>query len=98
VEELRGVVRGRIWIGALQPAGDLDVPGLLAGRDPGVEVGLGEGMAAEMLRLLAADELDAAFCLLAGDPPGDLAAERLSHDEVGAAFAVDRAPRSLGWA
>jgi LysR family transcriptional activator of glutamate synthase operon len=26
VDELRGVVRGRIWIGALHPAGDLDVP------------------------------------------------------------------------
>ena len=30
VDELRGVLRGRIWIGALLPAGDLDVPGLLA--------------------------------------------------------------------
>ena len=30
VDELRGVLRGRIWIGALLPAGDIDVPGLLA--------------------------------------------------------------------
>jgi hypothetical protein len=30
VDELRGVLRGRIWIGALLPAGGLDVPGLLA--------------------------------------------------------------------
>jgi DNA-binding transcriptional LysR family regulator len=30
VEELRGVVRGRVWIGALLPAGEVDVPGLLA--------------------------------------------------------------------
>jgi LysR family transcriptional regulator, transcription activator of glutamate synthase operon len=95
VDELLGVLRGRIWIGPLVPAGDLDVPGLLARfsqAHPGVEVGLREGIAADMLRLLAADELDAAFCLLAGEIPDDLAAERLSQDEVVAAFAPDRAP------
>jgi LysR family transcriptional regulator, transcription activator of glutamate synthase operon len=95
VDELRGVLRGRIWIGALLPAGGLDVPGLLARfsrAHPGVEVGLREGIAADMLRFLAARELDAAFCLLAGDPPGELAVERLSSEEVVAAFAPDRAP------
>jgi DNA-binding transcriptional LysR family regulator len=30
VDELSGVLRGHIWIGALLPAGDIDVPGLLA--------------------------------------------------------------------
>jgi LysR family transcriptional regulator, transcription activator of glutamate synthase operon len=95
IDELRGVLRGRIWVGALLPAGDLDVPGLLARfsqAHPGVEVGLREGVVADMLRLLAADELDAAFCLLAGEPPGDLGVQRLGHDEVVAAFAPDRAP------
>ncbi len=95
VDELRGVLRGRIWIGALQPAGDLDVPGLLARfsqAHPGVEIGLREGMAADMLGFLAAGELDAAFCLLADEIPGDLAVERLGQDEVVAAFALDRAP------
>ena len=95
VDELRGVLRGRIWIGPLVPAGDVDVPGLLARfsqAHPGVEVSLREGIAADMLRLVAADELDAAFCLLAGEIPDELAAERLSHDEVVAAFAPDRAP------
>jgi LysR family transcriptional regulator, transcription activator of glutamate synthase operon len=95
VDELRGVLRGRIWIGPLVPAGDVDVPGLLARfsqAHPGVEVGLREGIAAEMLRWLAADELDAAFCLLAGEIRDELAVEPLSHDEVVAAFAPDRAP------
>jgi LysR family transcriptional regulator, transcription activator of glutamate synthase operon len=95
VDELRGVLRGRIWIGPLVPAGDVDVPGLLARfsqAHPGVEVGLREGIAADMLRLVGADELDAAFCLLAGEVPDELAVERLSHDEVVAAFAPDRAP------
>jgi DNA-binding transcriptional LysR family regulator len=97
VDELRGVLRGRIWIGALLTAGDLDVPGLLADfsrAHPGVEVALREGIAADMLRFLATDELDAAFCMLAGDPPDDLAIERLSQDEVVAVFAPDRAPRA----
>jgi DNA-binding transcriptional LysR family regulator len=96
VDELRGVLRGRIWIGALLPAGDLDVPGLLARfsrAHPGVEVGLREGIASDMLRFLADDELDAAFCLLAGEPlPDELAFERIGREEVVAAFAPDRAP------
>jgi LysR family transcriptional regulator, transcription activator of glutamate synthase operon len=95
IDELRGVLRGRIWIGALRPAGDIDVPELLARftqAHPGVEVGLREGIAADMLRFLAADELDAAFCLLAGEIPDDLAVERLAQEEVVAVFAPDRAP------
>ena len=95
VDELRGVLRGRIWIGALLPAGDLDIPGLLARfsqRHPGVEVGLHEGIAADMLRRLAADELDAAFCLLAGEISDGFSVERLTDEEVVAAFAPDRAP------
>jgi LysR family transcriptional regulator, transcription activator of glutamate synthase operon len=95
VDELRGVLRGRIWIGALLPAGGLDVPGLLARfsqAHPGVEVGLREGIAADMLRFLAADELDAAFCLLAGELPDEFAVERLTEEEVVAAFAPDRGP------
>ena len=95
VDELRGVLRGRIWVGPLLPAGEVDVPGLLARfsrAHPGIEVGLREGVAADMLRMLGADELDAAFCLLSGDPPDDLAAELLSDEEVVVAFAPDRAP------
>ena len=95
IDELRGVLRGRVWIGPLLPAGEIDVPALLARfsqAHPGVEVGLREGVAADMLRRLAVDELDAAFCLLAGEVPDDLAVEQLSHDEVVAAFAPDRAP------
>ncbi len=95
VDELRGVLRGRIWIGPLLPAGDLDVPGLLARfsrAHPGVEVGLREGVASDMLRFLAAHELDVAFCLLAGEISDTLESERLTDEEVVAAFAPDRAP------
>jgi len=99
VDELRGVLRGRIWIGALVPAGELDVPGLLARFSrarPGIEVGLREGVAPDMLGFLGSGELDAAFCLLAGPPPDELASERLSEVEIVAAFAPDRAPAEDG--
>jgi DNA-binding transcriptional LysR family regulator len=99
VDELRGVLRGRLRIGPLVPAGDVDVPGLLAGfsqAHPGVDISLREGVAAEMFRLLAADELDVAFCLVAGDIPDQLASHRLGQVEVIAAFAPDRAPPDPG--
>jgi LysR family transcriptional regulator, transcription activator of glutamate synthase operon len=95
VDELRGLVRGRISIGALLPAGELDVPRLLAGfgvAHPGVEVGLREGTAADMAGYIEADEIDAAFSLLAGDPADGIAAERLSEDELVAIFPPGQAP------
>jgi LysR family transcriptional activator of glutamate synthase operon len=97
VDELRGALRGRIRIGALLPAGDVDVPGLLArfsGAHPGVEVHLYEGIADDMFRRLAGDDLDAAISLLAGETPDGIAVEPLSQDEVVAAFAPDQAPRA----
>jgi LysR family transcriptional regulator, transcription activator of glutamate synthase operon len=96
VEELEGLIRGRISVGALLPAGEIDVPLLLtkfSRAHPGVEVGLREGTLGDMLRHLAADEVDAAFALVAGDPPEGVRAERLSEDEVVAAFAPGEAPR-----
>ena len=89
VDELKGLVRGRISVGALLPAGEIDVPGLLARfseAHPGIEVGLREGISGDLLGYLATDEIDAAFALLAADPPEDLAAEKLSEDELVAVF------------
>jgi DNA-binding transcriptional LysR family regulator len=54
------------------PAGDIDVPGLLAGfrhAHPGVDISLREGVAAEMFRLLATDQLDVAFAWLPAISP-----------------------------
>jgi LysR family transcriptional activator of glutamate synthase operon len=95
VDELQGLVRGRIAVGALLPAGELDVPRLLAGfatAHPGVEVGLREGTAADMARYLDQDEVDAAFSLLAGDPAEGIVAEILSDDELVAIFPPGSAP------
>jgi DNA-binding transcriptional LysR family regulator len=95
VDQLRGALRGRIWIGALLRAGDIDVPGLLASfsqRHPGIDVGLREGLAEDMLRYLADDEIDAAFCLLGDELADNLVSERLGEDEVVVAFAPDAVP------
>jgi DNA-binding transcriptional LysR family regulator len=76
-------------------AGRVDIPGLPAWftrAQPGIEIALREGIAADMLDHVAADELDAAFCLLHGELPAELAVERLADEEVVAAFATDRAP------
>jgi LysR family transcriptional activator of glutamate synthase operon len=96
IDELRGLVRGRISIGALLPAGELDVPALLAAfrvEHPGIEVGLREGTAADMRRYLTDDDVDAAFSLLFGDPPSGLEYERLGREELVAAFPPGTAPR-----
>jgi LysR family transcriptional activator of glutamate synthase operon len=99
VDQLRGALRGRIWIGALQRAGDLDVPAVLARfslQHPGIEVGLREGLAYDMLAYLAGDEIDAAFCLLDGEVADELSFERLGEDEVVIAFAPGTAPPGAG--
>jgi LysR family transcriptional activator of glutamate synthase operon len=95
VDELQGLVRGRVSVGALLPAGAIDVPRLLADfsrEHPGIEVGLHEGTAGDMLRYLADDEVDAAFSLLFEELPGNVASERLSEDELVAVFPPGDAP------
>jgi LysR family transcriptional regulator, transcription activator of glutamate synthase operon len=96
VDELEGLVRGRISVGALLPAGKIDVPRLLARFSeayPGIEVGLREGTAGDMLRYLDEDEVDTAFSMLAAEVPGGLVAEPVSEEEIIAAFSPGRAPR-----
>ena len=95
VDELRGLVRGRVSVGATLPAGELDVPRLLVRFSetfPGIELDLHEGTAGDMRRYLAEDSVDAAFSLLAADPPADIEVERLSEEEVVAAFPAGAGP------
>ena len=88
LDELRGLVRGRIAIGALLPAGTFEVTTLLARFNqtfPGIEVGLREGTAADMQSLLGADRLDVAFSLIADRPENSRAfgsARRRSFSRV----------------
>jgi LysR family transcriptional regulator, transcription activator of glutamate synthase operon len=95
VDELRGLVRGEIGVGATLPAGKVDVPSLLVSFSeayPGIEVDLQEGTAGDMLGHLAADRIDAAFSLLAEDPPDEIAVEPLSEEEIVAAYPAGAGP------
>jgi LysR family transcriptional regulator, transcription activator of glutamate synthase operon len=95
VDELRGLVRGEVGVGATLPAGEIDVPRVLVRFSeayPGIEVDLQEGTAGDMLAHLASDRIDAAFSLLAEEPPPEIAVEPLSEEEIVAAFPAGAGP------
>jgi LysR family transcriptional regulator, transcription activator of glutamate synthase operon len=95
VDELRGLVRGRVSVGATLPAGDLDVPLLLVRFSeafPGIEVDLHEGTAGDMRSYLERNEVDAAFSMFAEDPPPEFEVEQLSEEELVAVFPAGAAP------
>jgi len=88
VEELRGLVRGRVTIGALLFGGDLDIPAILAAFTatfPHVEVGVREGTAQRMLDMLDDGSIDLTFALEVKTPES---VERLalSSEELAAAM------------
>ena len=95
VDELRGLVRGEIRVGTTLPMGEIDVPRVLVRFSeayPGIGVELQEGTAGDMLGHLAENRIDASFCLLPENPPDDLAIERLSEEEIVAAFLAGAGP------
>jgi LysR family transcriptional regulator, transcription activator of glutamate synthase operon len=96
LDQLRGLVRGRISIGALLPAGEVEVTTVLASFNqafPGIEVSLREGTAADMLELLQSDRLDVAFSLVTGELAEGLEGVKLGDEEVVVAFPPGTAPR-----
>jgi LysR family transcriptional regulator, transcription activator of glutamate synthase operon len=85
IDELRGLARGTIAIGALLPAGPLDLPALLAEfnrRYPGIEIEFREGTTADMTAHLERGELDAAFVLESRPQPPGLGRLPLSQAEM----------------
>jgi DNA-binding transcriptional LysR family regulator len=85
VDELRGLVRGTVAIGALRPSGDVDVPALLAEfnrRHPGIEIEFREGTVAEMTAALLEAEIDASFALEAAPWPAGIGHAALSSEEL----------------
>jgi LysR family transcriptional activator of glutamate synthase operon len=95
VDELQGLVRGEVRVGASFAAGEIDVPRVLVRFSEtysGIEVDLFEGTAGEMLANLGEDRIDAAFCLIADEPPAEIAVEPLSEEEVVAAFPAGKGP------
>jgi LysR family transcriptional regulator, transcription activator of glutamate synthase operon len=85
IDELRGLVRGTIAIGALLPAGPIDLPALLAEfnrRYPGIEIEFREGTTADMTAHLERGDLDAAFVLESRPQPAGLGRLPLSEAEM----------------
>jgi DNA-binding transcriptional LysR family regulator len=92
VEALRGVLRGRVVIGAMQSLGPFDLPGLLAdfhAQSPGVDVVLREDTTQRMLAMIAADELDLAVATIDQPPADGLKRRALYSEELVLAVAPD---------
>jgi LysR family transcriptional activator of glutamate synthase operon len=99
LEQLAGLVRGRVGVGTI-PLAQLDLPGLLAdfrAQHAGVSVFMREETLGAMLDMLRADELDAGFAFVDEDGAGpDLTALRLFDDELVAVTAPDHALAGRG--
>ncbi len=90
VEEMRGLVRGRVAIGTMTSFAGLDVAALLAAfhRDfPEVEIVLSQGPSEGMLQALADGRLDLALVGAAGPPPEGIAARTVLDEELVVAVA-----------
>jgi DNA-binding transcriptional LysR family regulator len=91
IDELRGLVRGRLTVGAMLFGGELDIPRLLlefTARFPDVEVGVREGTAARMRELLDDGSIDVAFALETAPVQGMQRLE-LSSEELAVLTAPD---------
>jgi DNA-binding transcriptional LysR family regulator len=93
IDELRGLVRGRVTVGAMLFGGQLDIPGILSrftSTFPDVEIGLREGTAQRMVEMLGDGSLDVAFALEVRAPAG-LERLALSSEELALAMSPDHA-------
>jgi DNA-binding transcriptional LysR family regulator len=85
LDALRGLLTGRVVLGAMQSLGPIDLPGLLAdfhARHPGVDVVLREETTRQMVAMLAADELDLAVASTDAEMPPGLESRRLYEEEL----------------
>jgi DNA-binding transcriptional LysR family regulator len=98
VDELRGLVRGRVAVGALLFGGELDIPAILASFTATfghVDVGLREGTAQRMIDMLRDGSLDVAFALEA-EPPEGLERVVLSSEELAVTMSPEHRLASAG--
>jgi LysR family transcriptional activator of glutamate synthase operon len=85
LEALKGLLTGRVVIGAIQSLGPFDLPGLLAdfhALHPGVDILLREETTQRMLAMLAADELDLAVAAIEPAPPDELAFAEIYEEDL----------------
>ncbi len=85
LDELKGLVRGRLTIGAMQWLEPYDLAAALAtfhALHPAIDIRVVEEVAQSMLGDLVADQLDVAFVPIEGGLPPGLSAELLFEDEL----------------
>lgn len=85
LDQLRGLLRGRLTIGAMQWLDPYDLPAVLATfhrRYRDIDIRVVEDAARDMLSGLVQETLDAAFVPLEADLPAGLAHRRLFSDEL----------------
>jgi len=84
LQQLTGVLSGRVAIGAMWPTGNFQLPQVLGtfhAQHPGVEIHMIEDTADRMLDMLRTDELDLAFASVDPDRLGDEFAATVLHEE-----------------
>ncbi|MDN5855047.1 MAG: LysR family transcriptional regulator [Actinomycetia bacterium] len=92
VDDLAGLLRGRVRMGSVSTGTFLGVPDVLADfadLHPGVEVTLTEGGSGELLAALRDGRLDLALLGLVGDPPADLHTATVTEETLVLVVPVD---------
>jgi DNA-binding transcriptional LysR family regulator len=88
IDELRGLVRGHVTVGAMLFGGELDIPAILArfsSTFPDVDIELREGSAQRMIAMLDDGTVDVTFALET-EPPDGLERLPLSSEELAVAM------------
>lgn len=105
LDELQGLLRGRVVVGAMGSLGPVDLPGLLAafhGRHPQITLEVKEEPTSELVRLLTVDEVDLAFATRQPELPPGVVEQVLAHEDLVLVVAPDhplagrRTPVRLG--
>ncbi len=92
LDELRGLVRGRLTIGAIQWLEPYDLAEVLAtfhSRHPAIDIRVVEEVSPAMLAAVLADQLDVAFLPIEDGLPPDVSSELLFEDELVLVVAAD---------
>jgi DNA-binding transcriptional LysR family regulator len=92
VDELAGLIRGRVAVGMVIACSSLDVTEVLAGFNrlhPAVEISLSEANSDQLLQAVQSGELDLAFAAFAGPPPTGMETEIITDEPLFAAVSCD---------
>lgn len=105
LDALQGLLRGRVVLGAMGSLGPVDLPALLArfhAQHPQITLEVKEEPTVELIRLLAADEVDLAFATRQPALPPGVVEQVLAHEDLvlvvapGHRLAGRRTPVRLG--